>query len=145
MTKLDMKGLMYPMESNNKEETIGVRDIFKKENLKELSLLQLSSLETFWINRYAKILESLSNALMIADQFNLFEKLKNGEKINLTEKELNYIFQKQNVLYGLSRDISDSMILYKKDEIRKQRINQKKSKKKNQLLIIKARILIRKK
>lgn len=127
MTKLDMKGLMYPMESNNKEETIGVRDIFKKENLKELSLLQLSSLETFWINRYAKILESLSNALMIADQFNLFEKLKNGEKINLTEKELNYIFQKQNVLYGLSRDISDSMILFKKDELRKQRINQNRS------------------
>jgi hypothetical protein len=31
MKKLDMKGLMYPMESNNKEETIGVRDIFKKK------------------------------------------------------------------------------------------------------------------
>ena len=91
MNRYNFEGLEYPMESDNKEETLGIKDIFKKENLENLSLLQISSIETFWVNRYAKILESLSNALMIADQFDLFEKLKNGEKITLSEDEIRYV------------------------------------------------------
>ena len=67
MNRYNFEGLEYPMESDNKEETLGIKDIFKKETLENLSLLQISSIETFWVNRYAKILESLSNALMIAD------------------------------------------------------------------------------
>lgn len=109
MNRYNFEGLEYPMESDNKEETLGIKDIFKKETLENLSLLQISSIETFWVNRYAKILESLSNALMIADQFDLFEKLKNGEKITISEDEIRYVFQKQNILYGISRDIADSI------------------------------------
>lgn len=120
MKKYDMEGLEYPMESDNEAETIGVKDIFKKENLENLSLLQISSIETFWVNRYAKILESLSNSLMIADQFDLFDKLKNGEKITLNEDELKYVFQKQNILYGLSRDISDTISSTKSNEMKKE-------------------------
>ena len=50
---------------------------------------------------------------MIADQFDLFEKIKNGEKITLTENDMKYVFQKQNVLYGISREMSDSISLIK--------------------------------
>lgn len=113
MKRYNMEGLEYPMESDNIEETFGIKDIFKEENLEELSLLQISSLETFWVNRYAKILDSLSNSLMITDQFDLFEKIKNGEKITLTENDMKYVFQKQNVLYGISREMSDSISLIK--------------------------------
>lgn len=112
LDKLNMKELGYPLNAEqNTNGSITVEELFSKETLDKMSINQLSMLNSFWMNRYTKELESMNQSFFIVTALNLWSDIKNAPinsedgriSININEQELENIYKKMYFLHETSQ------------------------------------------
>lgn len=103
--RLGLKDMAYPLTSE--EDCLGVEDLFIKENLEKLSINQLSVLNSFWLNRFTKELESTNKTFFITKNLGILSKIREAIpsknsgniKIEIEEEDLKNLYEKMNFLH----------------------------------------------
>lgn len=103
----------------NKDE-IGIEELFSREFLENLDFEELSALSTFWQNRYAKECKYMGEALFAVDTLDLWGRIIQGKKIEITDKEVELIYYKKKCLEEVStmllRSISENNKFTKQED-----------------------------
>lgn len=95
----------YTYEVSTKKFTkdeIGIEELFSREFLETLDLEELSALSTFWQNRYSKECKYMGEALFAIDTLDLWQKIIQGKKIEINDKQVNLIYSKKKCLEEVS-------------------------------------------
>ena len=106
----------YTIDSTS-AENIGVRSMLSKSYLSQKKLDILLGLNTYWINRFVKELDTYSEGLYICDQLDLLPKMLNGyfKVEDLKDEDIKNIITKMNILYLPSYDFWEYASTHKED------------------------------
>lgn len=114
----DIEKYNYTIDSTS-SENIGVRSMLSKSFLNQKSLETLLALNTFWVNRFVKELDTYSEGLYICDQLDLLPQMLNDtfKLDDLKDEDIKNIITKMNILYLPSYDFWEFASTHKNDVI----------------------------
>ena len=105
-TSLWLEELNYSKDSSTaKDGDLGVKSLLSEENLKNMSTEELSVLNLFWQNKFAKELYDIGFAYFAFKQLNL-----SANNINIDDEEIKNLLLKYSVLEKLSAKIYEQKI-----------------------------------
>ena len=97
---LDIEKYNYSIDTTS-SENIGVRSMLSESYLSTKNLETLLTLNTFWVNRFVKELDTYSEGLYVCNQLNLLPKMLdetfNEEDLNI--EDIKTVLTKMNILY----------------------------------------------
>lgn len=110
--RIGIQELTYPLRGNN-EGTISVEQLFTIEVLENMPLNNLAMINTFWLNRYTKELESINRSFFIVKNLKLLGKIRDAVpekdtgniKISIEEDDLENTYKKMNFLHRVLKII----------------------------------------
>jgi hypothetical protein len=106
--KLGFEDLDYEFSSS--DNSIGLVDSLSKEYLETLSIEELTFLNAFWCNRFAKECQIMNLGLMVTKDLDLWQDIINGQTdFSISNQELAAIFKKN---FFISRLLSDTFHLH---------------------------------
>ena len=116
LSTTELEKFNYSIDSTS-SENIGVRSMLSKSFLSQKNLETLLGLNTSWVNRFVKELDTYSEGLFICNQLDLFPKmLDNTFKIeDLNDEDIKNIITKMNILYLPSYDFWEYASTHKED------------------------------
>lgn len=110
LKSLWLEDLSYNMNpSPQNPNDIGVNTLLSKENLEKISTQELSVLNLFWQNKYAKELIDIGFGYFAFQQLDLYDKLQN-DSIKIDDNTMKNIILKYNILQRLCEKIYNMKI-----------------------------------
>ena len=96
---LDLK---YELSTDKTDiENIGIKEIFTKDFLKKQSLEDVLTYSSFWQNAFAKACANINQGLFAIDTLDLWQEIKRGNEINISEEQAQAIMKKEECLNSL--------------------------------------------
>lgn len=105
LSSLWLDDLGYNLEPTAENPNdIGVHNFFSEEYLSKMSLENLSVLNIFWQNKYAKELANINFGYFAFQQLDLYNKLS-SDSLKISNKTISNLFYKYKILENISKQI----------------------------------------